>query len=267
MGRGQTVRLVNPSAPDFASFIRENAGCCTAVAQRGSAKGRSLGICGAGPSLAENATALDTDDVWAINSALGWMAEHGHRVTHGFTVNSLDAALWLNPPAIPYLVASSTHPAIVGRLLEAGRQVTVFHNLIELREQDQLYTELYPPTVLAGAGLNAVTRAIDVARFMGYGRIDVLGADCAFRGDAIHVTGAAPNWEHAVMEATIDGRLWRSTADMWISANWLTRFERAGCVRLVGDTLPVALRSKSLAYLDRLPHSVDGRNRRIPIVV
>ena len=77
--------------------------------------------------------------------------------------------------------------------------------------EDWLYIQLYPSTVRAGSGLNSVTRAIDVALFMGFARIIVLGADCALRvsqplpSGVVAGTPAFRRWLEESVEMHADG--------------------------------------------------------------
>ena len=182
------------------------------------------------------------------------------------------------------------------------------HNLSRcaMPYETMLYTFLYPGTIQAGSGLNAVTRAIDVAIFMGFSEITVLGADCCVQmksqtpegmitGSPEHVkflnentvmhadggsavaSGATPLMLQAVIdEDTPDGTVrkgkgkrYESKIDLIISAVWLVQMERAyaGRVKLVGDGLPKALRNKTKEYLARLPRMVDGDGKAIEVVV
>jgi hypothetical protein len=196
---------------------------------------------------------------------------------------------------VEYLVASSVHPHLTEHLTAHGRRVRFFHNYVGLKErpvsydgrdmsyEDWMYSALYPATVRVGSGLNAVNRAVDLALFMGFERITVLGADCALRiksppPDAPHGSPAHLRWlrEDTVMHAdggsalasnaspmtlggVIDGRYWESKPDMIISAVWLAKFEQLhrGRLVLVGDTLPNALKDKPDEYLRRLPALTD----------
>lgn len=172
--------------------------------------------------------------------------------------------------------------------------------------ETMLYTFLYPSTIQAGSGLNAVTRAIDVAVFMGFEKIYVLGADCCVRMKAEtprHMVTGSPEhvkWltENTVMhadgghalasgatplmlQATIDeetedgtvrpgkGVRYESKIDLIISAVWLVQMQRAykGRVELIGDGLPNALRNKTKEYLARLPKMVDGDGKTIDVSV
>ncbi len=143
------LRLQNPVAEHFASFIFGNATKCKKVVQQGSAKGKTLVICGAGPSLSDNLHPWieDADEVWGCNSALIWMREHGHRVTHGFTVDQTPHMVqeWESEQDVPYLLATSVHPNLVewletedrvdlwpwvARYPREGRDLTFFHNYV-----------------------------------------------------------------------------------------------------------------------------------------
>jgi len=212
---------------------------------------------------------------------------------------------WASAPPVEYLLASTVHPHLTEYLVGKGRTVRFFHNFVGLssapvqREdgtivsyEDWMYSGLYPATVRCGSGLNSVSRAIDVATFMGAERITVLGADCALRVTkplgADVVTGSPEHmrWlrEDTVMHAdgghalasgatpltlfgVIDGRRWDTKPDLIITATILAQMARTseGRIRLIGDTLPNALVDKSPEYLARLPglRTTDGEEVQI----
>lgn len=373
-GHGPSViRLQNPVSHNFAPFIMGNSQHCTKVVEENSAEGQHIVICGAGPSLAEEAEewCKKGDQVWGCNSALPWLYKHGHNPTHGFTVDQTSEMLaeWSTTPDVEYLIASSVHPHLVEMLMMRERSYTMFHNYVGISPdsicedcktvgkyrapqcescgstnmlprhgpvayavcfecnwsggygaatcgecgsdnvrsnamdyETYMYSSLYPATVMAGAGLNTVTRAIDVAMFMGAGQITVLGADCCLRvksprpADAIPGSEAHMKWlrEETIMHAdggsalasgaspitlfaTIDagtpdgrvrrgkGRHFETKVDLIVSAVWLVELEKKmkGRLRIIGDTLPGALRKKNRAYLMRLPTLVDSTGREI----
>lgn len=304
------LRLVNPVAQDHEAFIRSNVRAITHLVERGSAKGRSLTICGAGPTLRDHAAAYCplTTEVWACNSALPFLVERGHRVTHGFCIDQTPEMLteWADPPAVGYLVATSIHPQLREHLLAHGRKLRWFHNWVGINKphrhyqgeymtyEDALYRTLVPrETVRAGFGLNSVTRAIDVALYMGFRTITVLGADCALAYDApppadmqpgtplhrtwlrahghLHANGdgvMASNSTSAILSGEIDGRHWETKADMMITAVALVKRARQLGKRLslIGDTLPNALMAKDDAFLDQLPTLVMHDGAPVPLV-
>lgn len=172
------------------------------VAVPDSCKGQHVVICGAGPSLAEEAAEWvpQGDQVWGCNSALTWLLNNGHRVTHACTVDQTAEMLneWESAPDVEYLLATTVHPHLTDHLIEKGRRIRWFNNfvgmknapvgwpddegkMVEVAYEDWLYWTLFPNTTRCGSGLNTVTRAIDLAIAMGFEKITVLGADCAMR--------------------------------------------------------------------------------------
>ena len=296
-GNGQSIQLQNPVSAHFKGFIMANAAKCDRVVVKGSAKGEHIVICGAGPSLRDHTHdgyLEDADQVWGCNSAMIWLHENGHRVTHGFTVDQTPAQVeeWATAPPVEYLVASSVHPHMIELLESKDRRITFFHNYVGINErpvdmgegaimpyEDWMYYTYYPETVRAGSGLNAVTRACDIALVMGASKITLLGADSALRvsrpppdfpaGSPEHMRWLEEDTEmHAdggnalasgatavTVEGEIDGRFWVTKPDMMISAVYLTRMIRhfEGRIEAIGDTLPNALKDKDDEFLDALP--------------
>lgn len=297
------------------------------VVMANSAKGQHVVIAGAGPSLAETAEAFvpKADQVWGCNSALPFLLDKGYRVTHGFTVDQTPdmVAEWSTAPDVDYLVATTIHPHLAQHLKANNRRMRWFHNFVginrppvrwpaedgqtmEMRYEDWLYVTLFPGTVRAGSGLNTVTRAIDVALFMGFDTITVLGADCAMRSKGpmptnlqhgskehldwlrentvFHADGGhalASNSTAVTLGAWIDsgtedetirpgcGRWWESKPDLLISARWLLVLEQVykGRVKIEGDTYVAAIRHKNKAFLDRLPNLLDSNGKPLEIDV
>lgn len=279
------------------------------MVQEGSAKGQHLVLCGAGPTLRKHAAEWcpQGDQVWGCNSAAIWLADRGHNLTHAFTVDQTPQVCqeWKSLPKVEYLLATTVHPQLTQLIQDAGLPIRLFHNFVGLKDrpvswpdengvtgvmtyEDWLYAISFPPTMRAGSGLNSVTRALDVALFMGFEKITVLGADCCLqlkgepRTDLKFGSKQHLRWlrKHTVMhadgghalasEATpmtlggyIDGRYWLTKPDMSISAIWLMKMAKhsEGRIELIGDTLPNALKDKDDAFLQRLPNFVDSEGR------
>lgn len=328
--QNDTIILENPETQNFASFIFGNALHCDQVVEPRSMEGKTVVICGAGPSLRDTAEKWvpKGDQVWGCNSAAIWLYDHGHKVTHAFTVDQTPQLLaeWITAPDIEYLLASTVHPHTTEYLIEKGRRITWFHNFVGVKGppvaytacldcnwmgdsgatacdecqsknvhdgktsyEEWLYTALYPATVVVGSGLNATTRAIDLALFMGFDKIIVLGADCALKTLAPPIkarTGSPEHLEwlrnHTIMhadgghalasdqssltlEATIDGRFWLTKPDLIVTASWLVRMKRkfGSRISIMGDTLPRALMGKSEAWLNRLPTLTNKEGQAI----
>ena len=213
----QHIQLANPVTQYFEAFIFANSLECEQVVKPGSCVGQSVVICGAGPSLADDAADYcnDADQLWGCNSALTWLVDNGYPVTHGITVDQTPSMLveWESAPDVEYLVASTIHPHLTAHLKERGRTLRFFHNFVGLRKppvewcdcghnhegescslcdcteyaphvmafEDWMYLALYPGTIRVGVGLNTAVRAVDLALAMGFDTVTVLGADCAMR--------------------------------------------------------------------------------------
>ena len=220
--------------------------------------GHTVAICGAGPSLAR-ADIHGVDQVWACNSALPYLHARTERVGAAIGIDQTAAMIreWADPPDVPYYLASSVDPALVQHLAAHGRTVSFFHNHVGFdADEFQHYCATYPPTLMVGEGFTVVSRAIGLALWMGYERIDVYGADCAFADhDVTHANGEQATTAYhnpLIMAGEINGRTWRTRPDMLMDAVHLVRRVRQanGRIRLLGDTLPVALLGKDDATLD-----------------
>jgi hypothetical protein len=236
--------------------------------------GHTLAICGAGPSL--NHARIDgVDAIWACNSAL--LSLHTvHRCmvpVVGIGIDQTKGLLreWEYPPDVPYYLASSVDPALAKYLHNSGRTVSFFHNHVgfaEGKEEHEHYCRTWPPTLMVGEGFTVVSRAIGLALWMGYERIDVYGADCAFDGDIAHANGEVATEAYhnpLIMAGEINGRTWKTRPDMLMDAVHLVRRVRQanGKIRLMGDTLPVALLGKDDAFLTQVAERLlpgDPRN-------
>ena len=277
---GFRVQLTNPTSGNWDSFIEDNAALAPRedgklrVARPNARSGKHVVICGAGPSLRgeDSRRALENaiGQVWGCNSAMGWLAEHGLPVTHGFAIDQTDGLLneWAQVENARYYLATSCNPMLVKHLLAHGKHVTFFHNFVGSPREFELYTRLWPSTVMVGDGLNSVNRAACLARFLGYARITILGADCGWKADEpFHANGDSPTAHGAtpvVLTGEIDGRRWHTKPDMLFSAVALVKWARSmgNRVRIVGDTLVNALMDKPKAFLDRV--AVLGDLDRMP---
>lgn len=206
----QTLQLQNPVQEHFESFIFGNALHCDHVMVEDEAVGKSLLICGAGPSLADEIDKYEADHVWGCNSAAIWLHDNGYQVTHAFTVDQTPAMLeeWFKAPDVEYLLATTVHPHLTAYLKGKNRRIRWFHNFVGIKKQpvelcecglgpdececetytpkvvsyeEWLYLALFPPTIHSGSGLNSVNRALDIAIQAGYEKITILGADCALK--------------------------------------------------------------------------------------
>lgn len=260
------IELASPVQDKFLGFILQNreTGPLEMV-QPLTHQGQSAAICGAGPSL-NTAIISGVDQIFACNSALPYLLTQGVAVTGAVGIDQTPGLLreWSDPPDVPYYVASSCDPALIAHLQAHNRRVIFFHNAVGLVDEHELYCRTWPPTFMVGQGFTVVSRFIGVAQWMGFERVDVYGADCAFGPDDVtHADGELATVAYRnplIMTGQLppSPRVWRSRPDMLRDAVHLAKRvqESSGRIRLLGDTLPVALLGKDAAYLDQVSRTL-----------
>lgn len=277
-----------PNMERLFDHVRENAKHVKHWVDPFSHTGKSVTICGAGPSLNAHLSELtDTDETWACNGALPYLLGKGVKATHGFCVDQGDEMMgeqeWGKIRDVPCYVASSIHPSLAEHLAKNATPIW-FHNFLGIDKpgetiEVELYRTLYPRTVVAGLGLNAAARAVCLALGMGFTDIRVYGADSAAEPDQPEMpellTSAYHDWmRHLVMYADgrtaaqvygvdspmaeapeIDGRRWVTRPDMIISAIHLIRIAEAYAPRvsLMGDSMLTAIAKQPEEWWTDLP--------------
>jgi hypothetical protein len=240
------------------------------VAVPGVFAGKTLALCGAGPSLNDTWTSIrEYDHVFACNSALPLLVERGVRVTAGVGIDQTPRLIeeWTDPPAVPYYLASTVDPTLVAHLQAHGRQPIFFHSTVGFDGEFEYYCDHWPPMYMVGQGFTVLSRFLGLADWMGFERVDLYGADCAFGPDDVtHANGTIATNAYVnplIMAGEIDGRTWRTRPDMLMAAVELTRRVRNsdGKYRLVGDTLPSALLDKDDSFLDLVCRSLAPGER------
>lgn len=314
--------MMSASREEFYDQILANRALCRGpqdVVQAVSRRGKSVAICGAGPSLATAAEQIaggHYDEVWGCNRARNWLYDNHYPVTHGFAIDQgldmLKPVEWRRVLPVDYYLASSVHPLLAKRIHRRGMRITWFHNYLGMPNPEGwvdppdwhkppdvdgtmysgkelwLYCTKWPSTVQTGYGLNAVPRAICMALFMGFDRIDVYGADCAAASGGAPMPPmddpGYPAWlgtialyaggqsvletygPNAIMAQTeLEGQRWHTRPDMIISARHLADLVRAfdghneqfgvkSTVRLVGDSFAAAVSRQGPEYFARMPN-------------
>lgn len=256
------IELKNPVTHRLREFAFRNrliAGQPEMV-QQNDFPGKTLALCGAGPSL-DPKQVRGVDHVWATNSALPWLIQQGADVDVGVGIDQTPGLLreWSDPPDVVYYLASTVDPALTEHLVAHGRHIVWFHNYVgwgEEADEFDHYKNDWPPAFMLGSGATVVPRMIALAAWQGFRRIDIHGADCALAdGDIAHANGETAEQAFGkpiLMGGNIDGRMWRTRPDLLMSAVDLVRCaeKNRSHIRLIGDTLPVALLGKPDAYLN-----------------
>lgn len=254
------VQLQNPVVDHLPAYIQENRSLFDRpdVAQPDCKIGRTLAICGAGPSLRD--AVIRTDDVWACNSAATYLESVNIPYDFAVGIDQTPGLLkeWATAPLAPFLLASSVDPKLVKHLQALGRRLVFFHNMVGVDNEIGLYKQ-WPSTFMVTAGYSVVSRVINLAQWMGYDRIELHGVDCEFGPDDLaHANGDSANDAYGkpmVFEHTYEnGRHSRTRMDMLMDAVYLARLARAypGHIELMGDTLPAMLKDKPDDFLDQV---------------
>ena len=269
MGERIPVVLSNPVDHKLADYAREN---MRLQAELGipMAVTKVLALCGAGPSL-KRAKINGVDAVWACNSALPWMVREGMRVDAGIGMDQTPALLreWADPPDVTYYVASTCDPELVRHLKAHNRRVYFFHNAVGFEGEIEHY-QSWPPGYILGHGATVVSRTVGLAGWLGFHRIDLYGVDCAFDGDIAHANGEDFREAYGnplLLNADIDGTVWRTRPDMLMDAVDIVRLARAknGLVRFQDGTLPAALFNKDEAFLDSVSRRLQPGESPVPL--
>jgi hypothetical protein len=256
MGETIPVELRNPVDDKLEGYARENLRI-QAAQNVPMCVTKTLALCGAGPSLRRAEKIVQcADEVWACNSALPWMISQGWPVDVGIGMDQTPALLkeWSDPPDVTYYVASTCDPELVRHLLAHKRRVRFFHNAVGFDGEIEHY-QTWPPSYIVGHGSTVVSRAVGLAGWMGFHRVDMCGVDCAFEGDEVHANGdnATEAYGNPVlMHCEIDGKRWVVRPDMLMDAVDIVRLakDKRGLIRFQGGTLPAALLDKDEEFLD-----------------
>lgn len=268
------IALHNPHDNEMEDFARANLRTYMSDpdsfgwVEQGAFKDQVLALCGAGPSLAKDRI-YPADQVWGCNSAIKWLHEHGKAPDAAIAIDQTEGMLkdWADPPDVTYYVATTVNPKLIAHLREHDRRIVFFHNLVGFDGEVDFYnSHPWPPSFLVGTGATVVTRTIGLAAWLGFRRVDIYGADCCMDGDVAHAGGetiAEAYGAPMVMECEMFGKKWLARPDMLMSAVDLAKVVRdhPGKVRLMGDTLPVALMGMDDAFLDSVICRTDSEGK------
>lgn len=263
-GMDGPMRLTNPMDAHFKDFALANLRRVVEhdirSVEKNQFKGQVLALCGAGPSLASGPI-YDADEVWGCNSAVNWLASNGRAPTGAVGIDQTERMIddWHTTPDVTHYVASTIHPRVLDRLIESGRDVRIFHNYVGWGDDEiEFYnSHPWPASFMMATGATVLSRTIGLAAWMGFRRIDVYGGDCSFTNGIAHANGETIEEAFgvtSVMQGEIDGRTFQTRPDMLMCAVDLVRLVTAypGRIRLMGDTLPVALMGYDDAFLDEV---------------
>lgn len=225
----------------------------------------TLSIIGGGPSLADTYKDL-TGYVAAMNGSLAFLLDKGI-VPHMCGVCDPSphmADIIVAHPDVLYFLASSVHPTVYDKLLDAGCRV-VRWNMTGIPGGDELYKAIDRDSMIVPGGSTMGLRWLTLGYTMGFRRFDLHGMDSSFRGKSSH---AYPDHQDGKEWLTFEGYPTRVNFIGQV-ADFLGTLERLKDediepvqIRVFGDGL---LQSKFLKWKDANPgwHE-DGPKPRNP---
>lgn len=148
-----------------------------------------VSLCGAGPSLKKHYKEI-TGDVLAVNSAIGFLLDHGVIPKFGMIWDAAEICehFAVHHPEVTYLIGARCHPKVFERLKDC--KVIVWHaagdhNISEFMAQKGLEEPLI------NGGSAGVTRGLYLAVALGYREIEVYGADSSYSEEGeTHIRGS-----------------------------------------------------------------------------
>lgn len=175
----------------------------------GSFTGR-VHIVGSGPSIKHTWKDIDSD-VLAINSAIGFMIDHGipPRLAMIWDASPLCQAFAVPSEHTTYLIGARCHESVFDRL--KGQRVICWHAGGDHNIADFLREHKIDEPLING-GSAGVTRALYLAYALGYRDIHVHGADSSYSdaGDT-HIRGSLV--QEKDMKVFVGGKWFRTTPE------------------------------------------------------
>lgn len=167
-------------------------------------------IVGAGPSI-KNTIKDIKGDVLAINSAIGYVLDHGivPKWAMIWDCHELCETFAVPHPDVTYLIGARCHPKVFERL--KGCKVVVWHaggdhNILEYMQKNNINEPLI------NGGTAGVTRGLYLAAALGYREFHVFGADSSYSDDGdTHVRGSVVPEKD--MNVWVNGKWFRTTPE------------------------------------------------------
>lgn len=258
------IRFTHPEVAHLGAHIAHAAGLGLPLAPAGRHQGRpGAVIVGLGPSLGERPVmariaglARRGWHVFAIKEAVRLLIEAGLPVHYAVNMDpgATEAARTPIVGNVTYCVASSCHPALFRHLAGGNASVWLFHSACGWPGEVTLYRRLFAAADVMVGGYTVANRALSLARYLGFRRLVLAGADFGWReGGGYYAPGvtAKPLGDGVLSDhGRVDGRPWFTRPDLLASATHVARLVKAGEVRVLGDSLAASLARRDAAFID-----------------
>ena len=177
-------------------------------------------VVGAAPSIEKTYKEL-TGDVCAINSAIGFLIEHGVIPKWAMLWDAADIVeqFAVPHPDITYLVASRCHPKVFERLKDC--KVVVWHaggdhDISKVLNNPEVIAKQKYEEPLINGGSAGVTRGIFLMTALGYKEIHLFGADSSYgTQNNTHVRGSLVPEKDFLIAIGNEPPLWFRTTPEW----------------------------------------------------
>lgn len=134
-----------------------------------------------------------------------------------------------------------------------------FAPVVQARANEvEVYRRLFEHADVVIGGFTVANRALGLAKYMGFDKVVLAGADFGWRVDgkdsyyAGFVDAEPLNDVWMTDQGRVDGKPWKTRPDLLASAVDVARHIKQGRVKVVGDSLAAALAKHPDEYLDRV---------------
>lgn len=271
------LTLKNPNFAALESHVRYAASLGLPLVKQGChADAPGFVVCGTAPSLLEPDNLAEVRRladaghiVIALKEAVTLIANAGIRVDYSVAMDPDAKQIEKTPivPGVTYAIASSCSPALFDYLLNAGAKVEIFHSACGLKDEVQVYVELFGCGDVIVGGYTLGNRGTGLGKYMvGNKKGYVAGVMFGTRASqaeskasepveyyAAGVTGKPGNtgpW--FTDDGKVDGTPWWTKLDLMASAIDMAKHVKKGLIEMIGDSLARSLAMHPDEFMDRI---------------
>lgn len=255
----------NPNADKLEDHIRASAALGLPLLQKDCHKDApGFLVCGTAPSLVEPDNWAEVERlaglgyiVVALKEAITLLTERGIRVHYTFAMDP-DAKQVAKTPLVDgviYCLASSCSPAMYQHVMAGGHEVKIFHSACGLKNETDLYVDLFGKGDVVVGGYTLGNRAVAGCMYMGATKVHTAGIMFGVRtsqegcqtneAKGYYADGVVgkPGNTGAWFEdgGKVDGTVWWTKLDLMASALDMARHIKNGLVEVIGESLARSL--------------------------
>lgn len=273
------IKFHNPFFHLLGQHIVSSANRRLPMMARDSHKGENVIVCGSAPSLVKantlNRIRNHVKKGWKIvacKEAIELLRKRNIPVHYSVSMDPTDTQhlkTYLDD-GITYLIASSCHPTLFDHVINGGRACRVFHSAcgwngnvrnpqtnqtVHITETD-LYKNMFPNADVMCGGFTVVNRALSCAKYMGFEKVVLAGADFGWREkSSYYAKGAKQKAGNEGIEMTdqglVDGKPWLTRPDLLASAVSIAKLKKKGQIfGIWGDSLAASLAKRDDQFLE-----------------